>query len=391
MEHKPEIDWCMGEISMMRCPTPCRPKATEEMNWPNCISANMTWRQLKTHLHRQVHVEEVPEFESTHMEAKPSPGFMQPDPDELDEGDRLLVQFIGIWSEEIRATQTISQQLAEAAGGTSSTCFEDIVPKPYQEFWDVFTKESFDKLPNQKQWDHTIELVPDTCNFSTKVYPLAPVKQKQLDKFLDENLKSQHICLSKSPMASPVFFIKKKDGSLRLVQDYRKLNAVTVKNAYPLPLIPDILNKVSEAKAKYFTKLDVRWGYNNIRIKEGDGWKATFQMNRGLFEPLVMFFSLTNSPATFQMMMNDILIFSGRMKEKHHSIVVKVLDILQKHRLYLKVEKCIFEQPRVKYLGLILSEGHIEMDPVKVAGIQDWPTPKNVTKVQSFVGFINFY
>jgi len=153
------------------------------------------------------------------------------------------------------------------------------VPKPYQEFWDVFTKESFDKLPDQQQWDHTIELVPDACNFSTKVYPLAPVEQKQLDEFLNENLKSQHICPSKSPMASPVFFIKKKDGSLCLVQDYRKLNAVTMKNAYPLPLIPDILNKVSEAKAKYFTKLDICWGYNNIWIKEGDKWKAAFQMN----------------------------------------------------------------------------------------------------------------
>src|SRR5882724_9414440 len=189
-------------------------------------------------------------------------------------------------------------------------------------------------------------------------------------------------------MASPIFFIKKKDGSLHLVQDYRKLNVMTVKNAYPLPLIPDILNKVSEAKAWYFTKLDILWGYNNIQIKEGDEWKATFWMNRGLFKPLVMFFGLTNSPAMFQMMMHDIfkdliddrvmtiymddiIIFGSQMKEQHHTIVVKVFDILRKHRLYLKVEKCIFEQPRVKYLGLILSEDCIEMDLVKVAGIQD--------------------
>src|SRR5882724_8530946 len=140
-------------------------------------------------------------------------------------------------------------------------------------------------------------------------------------------------------MASPVFFIKKKDGSLRLVQDYWKLNVVTVKNAYPLPLIPDILNKVSEAKAKYFTKLDVHWGYNNIRIKEGDEWKAAFWMNQGLFEPLVMFFGLMNSPTTFQMMMNDIfkelidegvvtiymddiLIFGNQTQKQHHKIVV---------------------------------------------------------------------
>src|SRR5882724_5877426 len=209
-------------------------------------------------------------------------------------------------------------------------------------------------------------------------------------------------------MASPIFFIKKKYRTLHLVQDYQKLNAMTIKNAYPLHLIPDILNEVSKAKAQYFTKLDICWGYNNIWIKEGDEWKAAFQMNRGLFEPLVMFFSLTNSLAMFQKMMNDIfkdlidegvvtiymddiLIFGGWTKEQHHTIVVKVLDILRKHRLYLKVEKCIFEKPRVEYLSLILSEGCIEMDPVKVAGVQDWLTPKNVTEVQSFIGFINFY
>src|SRR5882724_10393384 len=142
---------------------------------------------------------------------------------------------------------------------------------------------------------------------------------------------------------------------------------MTVMNTYPLPLIPDILNKVSEAKAKYFTKLDICWGYNNMCIKEGDEWKATFQMNWGLFEPLVMFFSLTNSPATFQTMMNDlfkelinegvvtiymdeILIFSGQTKEQHHGIVVPVLNILCKHCLHLKAEKCTFEQPMGKYL-----------------------------------------
>ena len=100
-------------------------------------------------------------------------------------------------------------------------------------------------------------------------------------------------------MATPVFFVKKKDGRLRLVQDYRALNAMTVKNKYPLPLIPELIAKLRSAK--YFTKLDVRWGFNNVRIKEGDEWKAAFRTNRGLFEPLVMFFGLTNSPATFWM------------------------------------------------------------------------------------------
>ena len=125
-----------------------------------------------------------------------------------------------------------------------------------------------------------------------------------MDSFLEENLQSGKIHPSKSPMASPFFFVKKKDGTLRPVQDYRKLNDMTVKNRYPLPLIQELVDKLKGAR--HFTKLDVRWGYNNVRIKDGDEWKAAFRTNRGLFEPLVMFFGLTNSPATFQTMMNDL-------------------------------------------------------------------------------------
>ena len=105
-------------------------------------------------------------------------------------------------------------------------------------------------------------------------------------------------------MSSPVFFIKKKDGSLQLVQDYRALNAITVKNKYLLPLISELINELQGAR--YTTKLDVHWGFNNVRMKEGDEWKAAFQTNRGLYEPLVIFFGLTNSPATFQTMMDGI-------------------------------------------------------------------------------------
>src|SRR5258705_3664790 len=109
---------------------------------------------------------------------------------------------------------------------------------------------------------------------------------------------------SQSPFASPFFFIKKKDGKLHPVQDYRQLNYLTIKNQYPLPLISDVTDKLKDAKI--FSKFDVHWGYNNIRVKEGDEWKAAFKTNRGMFEPLVMFFGLTNSPATFQTMMNEI-------------------------------------------------------------------------------------
>jgi hypothetical protein len=204
---------------------------------------------------------------------------------------------------------------------------------------------------------------------------------------------------------SPVFFIKKKDGALRLVQDYRALNAKTVKNTYPLPLISDLINQLQGAR--YFTKLNVRWGYNNVHIKEGDEWKAAFRTNRGLFKPLVMFFSLTNSPATFQTMMNeifedliskgvvcvyldDILIFMETMEE-HDRVTQLVLERLRQYKLYLQHDKCEFAKTRIEYLGLIISHGQAEMDPVKIAGVAEWPTPSNKKEVQSFLGFTNFY
>jgi hypothetical protein len=172
------------------------------------------------------------------------------------------------------------------------------------DFLSVFKKTTFEKLPERKRWDHAIELKPGTEPFNSKIYPLSVDEQKKLDKFIEEHLQSGQIRPSKSPITSPFFFIKKKDGSLRLVQDYCKLNEMTIKNWYPLPLISEVIHKLHQAKI--FTKLDVCWGYNNVWIKEGDEWKAAFITNHGLYEPLVMFFGLTNSPATFQTMMNNL-------------------------------------------------------------------------------------
>jgi hypothetical protein len=260
-------------------------------------------------------------------------------------------------------------------------------------------------LPEHHPWDHIIELVPRADPKGCKVYPLSLSEQVELDAFLSENLASGHIHPSKPPMASPVFFIKKKDGLLCLVQDYQALNVITVKNKYPLPLISELVSQLHGAK--YFTKLDVCWGFNNVRINPGDKWKAAFQTNCRLFEPLVMFFGLTNSPTTFQMMMNDIfhnlvsegsvvvylddiLIFTPTLKE-HQEVVHQVMEIIQQHQLFLHPEKCEFEQTRIEYLGLIISENRVEMDPVKVIGVQEWPTPKTRMELQSFIGFTNFY
>jgi hypothetical protein len=281
-----------------------------------------------------------------------------------------------------------------------------MVPEHYlSEFRDVFSKTEFDRFLERRKWDHAIELVPGCKEFTSKIYLLSLEEQKHLDEFLEENLRSGRIQPSKSPFASPFFFVRKKDGKLQPVQDYRKLNAITVKNCYPLPLISKVIHKLQQAK--YFTKLDVRWGYNNVRIKEGDEHKAAFVTNRGLFEPLVMFFGLTHSPATFQTMMNDIfqdlisqdkiivymddiMIFS-RTLEAHRHIVREVLRTLRKHDLYLKPERCEFERSEVEYLGLIVGVGKVAMDPVKVQGITEWPELETKNDLQQFLGFINFY
>jgi RNase H-like domain found in reverse transcriptase/Reverse transcriptase (RNA-dependent DNA polymerase) len=179
-----------------------------------------------------------------------------------------------------------------------------------------------------------------------------------------------------------------------------------VPNKYPLPLIPDLIHSI--AGKMLFTKFDVRWGYNNIPIKTGDEWKAAFKTSEGLFEPTVMFFGLTNSPAMFQTMMDDIFqeeIAQGWVKiymddiiiateddeEEHARRVNQVLKKLEEHDLYLKPEKCNFHVKEVEYLGVIIGQGQVKMDLTKVKGIMDWPIPTLVKDVRSFLGFCNFY
>ncbi len=159
-----------------------------------------------------------------------------------------------------------ANELAAAANADKpKKTFKEMVPSHYHSFCNLFSKENFDELPDQKPWDHAIKLTPNTkSTLDCKVYPLNRNEQEQLDKFLDENLDLGRIRPSKSPFASPFFFVKKKDGMLRPVQDYRKLNEMTIKNRYPLPLISELIDKLHSAK--YFMKLNFRWGYNNVRI-----------------------------------------------------------------------------------------------------------------------------
>jgi len=280
------------------------------------------------------------------------------------------------------------------------------IPEEYHKFLDVFDKKKADRFPEERIWDHKIKLKDRFVPKSFKNYNLTPIEQVELDKFLKENLEKGYIRPSQSPMASPFFFVSKKDaGKLRPCQDYRYLNEWTIKNAYPLPLISEIIDKLKGAR--YFTKLDVRWGYNNIQIKKGDEWKAAFKTNRGLYEPMVMFFGMCNSPATFQAMMYSIfddmisdsliIVYMDNMFifEKDLSPLITntrlVLRQLRDNNFYLKPSKCEFHKMKIEYLGKIIEEGRISMDTSKLKGIQDWPIPFTVKQVRGFLGFGNFY
>jgi len=178
-------------------------------------------------------------------------------------------------AEDLHAASMTFQKLAEGACRSVEAWKEPFISPNYiRGFESVFAKEDFDVLLEHRQWDHAIKLIPGSEPKSSKVYPLSPVKQKELDFFLEENLCTGRIRPSKSPMAAPVFFIKKKDGSLWLVQDYRALNSITVKNKYPFLLISKLVSQLHGAR--YFTELDVRWGFNNTHIKPGDKWKVAF-------------------------------------------------------------------------------------------------------------------
>jgi len=239
----------------------------------------------------------------------------------------------------------------------------------------------------------------------TSIYCLTPPEKVALEKYVTNGLAQGSLYRSKAPDACSFFFINKKDGKLCLVQDYRPLNDITRKNAVPIPLIPELVDKL--LGMWFFTKLDVRWGYNNIRIREGDEWKAAFKTPLGLFEPTVMTFGLCNAPATFQTFMDtqfmdliatghiviyldNTLIFATTL-DKLVSYIHKVLKHLQELDLFLCPAKCSFNQTSVEYLGLIILEGELHMDLVKLQAVKYWPCPKSVKDLQKFLGFCNFY
>jgi len=192
----------------------------------------------------------------------------------------------------IRKTTTATELTTQAADKKQCT-WQEQIPSVYHQYGRVFSDEESTRFPEPQPWDHAIDLLPEALpTLNCKVYLLAEGQQEALDKFLDKHLAKGYIRQSNSPYALPFFFVKKKDGKLRPVQDHCVLNNWTVRNTYLLPLIKELISKL--VKKKWFTKLDIRWEYNNVCIKENNQWKTAFKMNRGLFECLVINKDLRN-------------------------------------------------------------------------------------------------
>lgn len=278
------------------------------------------------------------------------------------------------------------------------------VQKTLEEFSDVFPKELPKELPPSRNVDFEIELEPGKPPPSRPTYRLTSEELAELKSTLDDLLSRGFIRPSTSPYGAPILFVKKKDGTRRMVIDYRLLNRITVKNKYPLPRIDELLDQLSGAKV--FSKLDLMSGYHQIRIKATDVHKTAFRTRYGHYEFRVLPFGLTNAPATFMRLMNDIfrplldkcvlvflddiLVYSRNAKE-HVCHLREVLRLLREHKLYAKLSKCAFFQSSTDFLGHVISAEGIKVDPRKIKAIKNWTVPQCTKDVRSFHGLASYY
>jgi hypothetical protein len=273
-----------------------------------------------------------------------------------------------------------------------------------EEYKDVFPAELPKGLPPARDVKHTIPLEEGSVPPFRGMYRVSPAELKEIETQVADLLEKGFIEPSSSPYGAPVLFVKKKDGTLRMVIDYRALNKITIKNKYPLPRIDDLLDRLGGAK--YFTSLDLTSGYHQIRINSDDVPKTAFRTPLGHFQFKVLSFGLTNAPATFQTVMNsvfapllgrsvvvyldDILIYS-KTAEEHFAHLRQVLQILRHEKLFAKMKKCTFFEKETHFLGHVVGRDGIRADPAKIAAVQDWPVPQSASHVRSFLGLTNYF
>ncbi|KAK1408207.1 hypothetical protein QVD17_39842 [Tagetes erecta] len=268
---------------------------------------------------------------------------------------------------------------------------------------DVFP-EDLPGLPPQRQVEFQIELTLGAAPIARAPYRLAPAELQELSKQLQELLEKGFIRPSSSPWGAPVLFVKKKDGTFRMCIDYRELNKVTVKNRYPLPRIDYLFDQLQGSS--FYSKIDLRSGFHQLRVREEDITKTAFRTHYGHYEFAVMPFGLTNAPAVFMDLMNrlckpyldqfvivfidDILIYS-KSKEDHTEHLRLILELLKKEQLYAKFSKCDFWIREVQFLGHVVNESGIHVDPSKIESIKNWAPPKTPTEIRQFLGLAGYY
>jgi hypothetical protein len=271
------------------------------------------------------------------------------------------------------------------------------------EFPDVFPDDLLG-MPPDRDIEFSIDLLPSTAPIAKRPYRMAPVEHEEVKKTVDELLAKGYIHRSFSPWAFPVLLVEKKDGAKRMCVDYQDLNVVTIKNKHPLPLIEDLFDQLQGACV--FSKIDLRSGYHQLRIRPEDILKTAFTCKYGLYEYTVMSFGLTNAPAFFMHLMNkffmdhldtfvvifidDILVYS-KSEEEHEKHLRLVLQRLREHKLYAKVSKCEFWIDEVPFLGHVISKRGITVDPGKVKDVLNWVVPQTVKEVRSFLGLAGYY
>lgn len=272
-----------------------------------------------------------------------------------------------------------------------------------RDFAEVFPDE-IPEVPPEREVEFAIELVPGTRPVSMASYRMSASELSELKKQLEELLEKNFIRPSVSPWGAPVLLVKKKDGSMRICVDYRQLNKVTIKNKYPLPRIDDLMDQ--SIGASIFSKIDLRSGYHQIKVKDEDVQKTAFRTRYGHYEYSVMPFGVTNAPGVFMEYMNrifheyldrfvvvfidNILVYSKSVAEHAEHLRI-VLEVLKERKLYAKLSKCEFWLKEVSFLGHVISDGGISIDPSKVEAVLQWDTPKSATEVRSFLGLEGYY